>query len=214
MASGIRHKPIDAPGAVFHVTAHGVGDTAIFRSSYDKREFLTIYRNYLSPIPMRNSARRPYAKLHREVAVLGYCLLDNHFHLIVRQQTPDGMYKLMKRTQTAYVRYFNDRYGRRGPLFDACYAAKPVNSLRHARFSIAYAHLNHEIEQLDYEFSSHRLFLGKESNDWLDVKAGLAIFGGVSQYKRFLNQFGPSIIDRKLKKRGLCPESHAFRPIR
>lgn len=213
MASGIQIKPKDAGGASFHITAHGVGDTALFRCRQDKSEFLSIYRNYLSPIPFRNSAGRPYAKLHEAISVLGYCLLDNHFHLIVRQRTDDGMFELMKRTQTAYARHYNDRYKRRGPLFDARFAARPISDLRHARFSVAYAHLNHEIEQLDYEFSSHGLYLERDTSDWVDVQAGLAIFGGTDQYKRFLNQFGPSVIDRKLEKRGLCRQTHRFRPV-
>lgn len=192
---------MDARNATFHVTAHGVGDTKIFRCDQDKREFLSRYRNYLSPAVTRNSARRRYRKLHDEVSLLAYCLLDNHFHLIVHQETPDGMAKLMARTQTAYVRYFNDRYKRRGPLFDARYAARPIRDHRHAMYSVAYTHLNHEVEQLDYEFSSHRLYMGEYDADWIDVPRGLRIFGGTDAYQAFLNREGPAILARKLDKR-------------
>lgn len=213
MASGTFIKPVDAPNTTFHVTAHGVGDTKIFRCQQDKREFLSRYRNYLSPAIVRNSARRQYRKLHDEVSLLGYCLLDNHFHLIVHQESRDGMAKLMARTQAAYVRYFNDRYKRRGPLFDARYAAEPIRDHRHAKYSVAYVHLNHEIEQLDYEFSSHRYYMGDCESDWIDVQRGLRIFGDVDSYKAFFNREGSAIIARKLRNRELCRTTHKYQPI-
>lgn len=203
MASGIFIKPIGAWNATFHVTAHGVGDTKIFLCSQDKREFLSRYCNYLSPQVIRNSSRRRYRKLHDEVSLLAYCLMDNHFHLILHQETAEGMANLMARTQTAYVRYFNDRYRRRGPLFDARYAAQPIRDHRHAKFSIAYTHLNHEAEQRDYEFSSHRLYLGEYNCDWIDVRRGIRIYGGVDAYRAFLDRAGPAILANKLAKRGL-----------
>lgn len=214
MASGIFIKPVDARNATFHVTAHGVGNTDIFRCARDKREFLSRFRNYLSPAVIRNTARRRYAKLHNEVSVLAYCLMDNHFHLIVHQETADGMAGLMARTQTAYVRYFNDRYRRRGPLFDARYAAKPIRDHRHAVHGVAYVHLNHEIKQLDYEFSSHRLYMGDDVSDWVDVTRGLGIFGDKDAYTAFLDREGPAILARKLDRLGLDREKHAYRPIR
>jgi hypothetical protein len=213
LASGIQIKPTNASNRTFHVTAHGVGDTKVFRSPQDKREFLTRYRNYLSPQVYRNSARRKYAKLHDQVSLLSYCLVDNHFHEVVHQNTPNGMANLLARTQAAYVRYFNDTHGRKGPLFDARYAAQPINDADHAKFAIAYVHLNEPFAQLDYPYSSHAFYTGERSADWLDHEAGLAIFGGYDNYKQFLNRAGPSIIRRKIEARGLDPKRYPYRPL-
>ncbi len=213
MPSGVFIKPVDAPNTLFHVTVHGVGSERIFRCRQDMLEFLSRYRNYLDPNPQQNSSRHCYANLRDRVSLLAYCLLDNHFHLVVHQRTSDGMVALMRRTQPAYVRYFNDRYRRRGPLFDARYAATPIRDADHARNCLAYVHLNHTIEQLGYEFSSHPVYTGRERADWIDARAGLRIFGGHGGYRTYINRVGPRMIDRKLELRGLCRDTHRYRPI-
>jgi putative transposase len=214
LASGIFLKSTDSPNSTFHVTAHGVGDLKIFRGRQDMRHFLTRFRNYLSPQPYADASRHPYLKLHDEVSLLAYCLMENHFHLLIHQKTADGLQALMRRTLTGYGIYFNRRYGWRGPILDARHAAKPVLDADHAKNTLAYIHLNDPIEQLDYEFSSHALMLGDTGWDWIDTEAALAIYGGADAYRNFLNRRGPRIIEEKLAERGLDPHAHPYRPIK
>jgi REP element-mobilizing transposase RayT len=206
-------QPADAPNRTFHVTAHGVGNTDIFRSRADMREYLAKHRNYLSREPYRNAARRPYVKLHDDVSLLAFCLMRNHFHLVIHQRRSDGLASLMDRTQRAYAKSFNNKYNRRGPLFDARYNAKPILDAEHAKHAIAYVHLNEPIQQLDYEFSSHNLMVGESSWDWIDIEASLAIFGGVDAYKAHLDRRGPGLIEAKLNEQGLDPGRSPYRPI-
>lgn len=175
-------------------------------------EYLARFANYLSPAVRRDSSRHPYEKLIGQVAVIAYCLLGNHLHLVINDITGSGMSRLMHRVQNSYVRYFNLKYGRRGPLFDARFAAKPIQTADHARSTIAYVHLNEPFKQLDYPFSSHAIYAGARSSDWLDHQAGLAIFGGYDHYREYLNRTGPSIVEQKVKARGLDPAKHPYRP--
>lgn len=213
MASGIQLKPTDAANARFHVTAHAIGTERLFRDDQDKREFLARLRNYLDPREIRNSARRAYVKLHELVSLETFALLDTHFHLMLNQAAPDGMFQLMHRVQSSYGRYYNDRYHRRGPVFDGRYAAQPITEIAHARMCVAYIHLNHPIEQLEHPFTGHRLCMGEEQTDWIDSEAAIRYFGGVERCKSFLNREGPGIIERKLERAGLCRQTYRYRPI-
>ena len=214
MASGIHLKPKDAANSAFHVTAHGVGNLQIFRNRRDMREFLARFRNHLSTHTYRDASRRAYAKLFDRVSLLSFCLMPNHFHLLIHQSAPNGMEDLMRRTLTSYGIYFTNSYGWRGPILDARYAAKPILDAEHAKNTIAYIHLNDPIQQLDYEFSSHALMLGESTWDWIDTAAALNIYGGVDAYTSFLNRRGPGIVEAKLAENGIDPTRHPYRPIK
>lgn len=211
--SGIVVAPSAAYRGLHHVTAHAVGNELILRDHRDKSEFLARFRNYLEPSETRNSAGTPYVKLFDEVALITFGLLNNHYHLILQELVLGGVNRLMRRTQPAYSRYFNDRYTRRGPLYDRSFEPTPIVDAAHARRAIAYVHLNHVVEQLEYRYTGHRLFVGEDRCDWVNSEAGIKLYGSVGRYKRYLNRHGPAIIDRKLQKYGMCRETYKYRPI-
>ncbi|QQS18605.1 transposase [Candidatus Saccharibacteria bacterium] len=65
-----------------------------------------------------NKANRHKATvIGSEVQLLAYCLMPNHFHLLLYQESDRGVEKLMRRVTTGYVMYFNNRYARVGGLF-------------------------------------------------------------------------------------------------
>lgn len=204
---------IDPYRNLFHVTAHAVGREKLFRSDVDKREFLSRFRNYLDPAEIRDAARHPYPKLHDQVSLVTYGLIDNHYHLILEQLSQGGIGNLMHRVQSSYGRYYNDLYDGRGRIFDRPFKPTPIADSAHAKRAIAYVHLNHLIDQLDYPFTGHQLFMAESRPSWISVETGLDVFGGVNRYKAFLNAEGPAIVDRKLQKAGMCRLTYRYRPI-
>ncbi len=98
---------IEYPGAVYHVTARGNADQPIFTGPEDGGRFLEL--------------------LGREVAQQrwlchGYCLLENHFHLLI--ETPEAnLGRGMGRLSMTYSQWANRRHGRRGHLFAGRYKA-------------------------------------------------------------------------------------------
>lgn len=197
----------------FQVTAHGVGTLKPFLRNIDKREFLGRLCWYLSPTVVRDAKRRPYAKLFDEVAVMAYCVLDNHFHLIIHQYTADGMSKLMMRVLSGYGKYYNREHNWRGPIFDARYAADPIRSSDHMREMLGYAILNDPIGQLDNEFCSNAVHLGERNCHWLRNELTLNVFDGVEGYRAYMNRTGPKRVESKLKRWGVDPALHPYRPI-
>lgn len=213
MASGIQLKPTDAANSTFHVTSHGVGDLRPFFNVVDKREFIDRFKFYLSSEPYTDRSRRPYEKLIGQDSLLAFCILDNHFHALVHQTQLDGMRRLFTRVLASYGRYYNFKYSRRGPIFDGRYAARPVVSFDHAKRVITYIHLNDPIQQFDNPFSSHGLYLDGRQRDWLDVEAGLRIYGGIDGYRDFTNRNGERIVASKLQRWGIDPTLHPYRPF-
>ena len=75
------------------------------------------------------------------VTVLAWCLMGNHFHLMV-DDPHDRISNAMQCALTAYSKYFNKKTGRTGHLFDNRYFRIPVESDSQALALIDYIHLN------------------------------------------------------------------------
>ena len=100
-----RQARLDAPGTLHHVMGRGIEATKIFRGDADREDFLS----RLGELCQTGA-----------LAVYGWALLENHFHLLVRtghEPLSRGMRKLL----TGYVINFNLRYKRHGHLFQNRY---------------------------------------------------------------------------------------------
>jgi REP element-mobilizing transposase RayT len=182
-------KPRRAPNTTFHVYNRGANRRTIFLDDADRRQFLQCFRQYISPGRFTDSSGRPYRSLAGTIDVLAYCLMPNHYHLVVHQHDATAMSTLMKRAMTAYVRYFNHRYGRVGVLFASPYRAAPKYDSFEIQTAIAYVHLNHP-DGANYKFSSHNAYTGVvEPPDWLNIQSGLAVFGTRARYERFIAEY-------------------------
>lgn len=123
---------------------------------------------------------------------------------------------LLHRSLTAYTKYFNRRTGHLGLLFGSRYKAILIEDADpyYMKYAIAYTHLNDPILQLDHPWTSHLIYMGEEASNWVDVEAGLALFGGRVEYAKFMNTYGPGIVNKKLEKLGLQDDpTLAYRPI-
>jgi REP element-mobilizing transposase RayT len=189
LASRNERKPSHAAAAYFHVYNRGVNGDAVFRSGTDYREFLQCFRRHLSTDDFRDSHNRPYRKLHRSVTLIAYCLMPNHFHLVLRQSEPDGMSRLMRSAMIGYGQYFNNRYDRYGPLFQGRYKASLIDTRTYAQRAIAYVHLNHPEQGLAQELTSHRLFVESARCDWIDASQGVAFYGDRAAYLAYLDAY-------------------------
>ena len=214
MATGVELKPTNAPNTSWHVTIRSIRELKPFLTRRLKATILNRFYIHLSPDETRDRYRRKHTKLIGLVEVAAYCVMDNHLHVIIHQFTADGMYRLMQRVLSAFVRDYNRGRPRKGPIFDARHAATPLRDSEpdHVKAAIAYVHLNHPIEQLDYEWGSHIVLTGERACSWIDRERTLAIFGGVEAYVEYMNRNGPRLVRTKLKEWGLPEDSHPYRP--
>ena len=162
----------------------GVEKREIFLDSDDYRTFLFLLKFYLSP---KNSFKGSDPKmgyyikknLNGRIELLAYCLMSNHFHLLVRQSAKDGITDLMRCVNTSYVAYFNKRYARVGALFAGKFKAVLVESEPYLLHLSRYIHLNPASIGKDfvtYNFSSYLDYLTKRKTSWLNSKVILDYF--------------------------------------
>jgi REP element-mobilizing transposase RayT len=102
---------IEFPGAVHHVTSRGDRREPIYRGDVDRRCHLDVLAQALSRF---------------DAGVLAYCLMGNHFHLVV--QTHSGqLSRLMRHVNGVYTQAFNRRHGLTGHLFQGRFKALMVD---------------------------------------------------------------------------------------
>lgn len=189
--------PPDLPDTTYHVFNRGLGRQVIFFDDLDRREFVQCFRRHLSPVEFVDQWGRPYKKMNDQVSVLAYCLMPNHFHLVLHQLTSDGISRLMHAAMAGYTRYFNRRHGRSGRLCGGGFRAVPKLDPTDAATAILYVHCNNEMNA-EYEFCSHNAYMAGELRgepsvgppvDWLDIRGGLKIFRGRDEYARRLARY-------------------------
>ena len=102
-----RSARLDVLGVVQHVMARGIEGREIFGGDRDREAFL----DRLASVITTGGAQ-----------LLGWSLMSNHFHLVVR---PQKLYlkDIMRRLMTGYAGWYNRRHERRGHLFQNRYGA-------------------------------------------------------------------------------------------
>lgn len=127
---------------------------------------------------------RRLADIHERFGVqtLAYCLMDNHYHLLLR--TPvGGLSTAMQHLGLVYTRHTNDRLGRDGPLFRGRFTSFAVTTDNYLMQAARYIHRNSlDIEGVGapvvYRWSSYRTFLGlRRRPDFLDTSWVLGLHG-------------------------------------
>ena len=76
------------------------------------------------------------------VKILAYCLMPNHFHLLIEEIKEGGISKFMQKLQTGYTMYFNKKFERSGVLFQGRFKSRHADSGNYARYLFSYVHLN------------------------------------------------------------------------
>lgn len=142
----------------YHAYNRGVEKRNIFLDEQDYSVFLHFLKQYLSP-PQRKGIYltmtgldlvrpRPIQTLYDEIDLLAYCLIPNHYHLLLEQKTIDGMTKLLRRLCTSYSMYFNKKYDRVGSLFQGTYKAALIDRDEYLLHLSRYIHLNPVIDKV------------------------------------------------------------------
>jgi putative transposase len=162
-----RQLRIEYPGAFYHVFSRGNQKQPVFLSDDDFFFFLKCLR-----------------EAHEKFGVIVhvYCLMPNHYHLIL--ETPLGnLSKIMHILNTTYTIYFNKKHKRCGHLFQGRYKSILIEAESYAQELSRYIHLNpvrSEIVELpeQYPWSSYEIYRGKAKLErWLDTGFVLSLFG-------------------------------------
>lgn len=76
------------------------------------------------------------------VSIGAYCLMPNHFHLILTQPEEGSISRFMLKLSTAYSMYYNNKYKRTGALFEGKFKSQHASDDRYLKYLFSYVHLN------------------------------------------------------------------------
>jgi len=202
------------PDAMYHVYNRGVDKRIIFVDERDYSVFLSFLKyalltdeqkskleivdNKLLSESQRFNLRRE--NLSEKVELVGFCLMPNHFHLLLYQYDIEGITKLMRSVCTGYSMYFNKRHKRIGTLFQGVYKASRINSDSYWTHISRYIHLNPlDIgkDYINYTYSSYRNYIGDARADWLKPEKVMDCFSSVREYETFVREYIPYKKDLK-----------------
>ncbi len=134
-----------APGEYYHIYNRGNSKQKIFngKSDYDRFLKLLYLANSLEGFHF-SDIQNPYAveRRGRLVSIGAYCLMPNHFHLLITPLEDGDVSKFMKKLGTAYSMYFNTRYARVGTLFEGKFRSEYLDSDQYLKYIFSYIHLN------------------------------------------------------------------------
>ena len=128
--------------SIYHIFNRGVEKRIIFQDEQDYNVFLSYIKEYLSPQGDTLRYRDLRGKYYTEIKLLAFCLMPNHFHLLIKQIDKNSIKKLTQSLFTRYSMYFNKKYKRVGKLFQSAYKATNVIDKEHLLYVSKYIHLN------------------------------------------------------------------------
>jgi putative transposase len=79
----------------------------------------------------------------KEIVNIGsYCLMPNHFHILIADIDEGNISRFMQKLSTAYAMYFNKKYQRSGSLFEGKFKAEHASSDKYLKYLFSYINLN------------------------------------------------------------------------
>lgn len=150
-------RPKLSNGGVYHIVMRGVEGKIIFPQKEDHFSFLHDLYEFNDEEAVswefrakraENNATRTVLEVSKEkrqrkllVEILAFCLMPNHFHLLLRQLRDEGISKFMRK-MGGYATYINKKYNRQGHLYQGRFKAVEVLNESQLRNTLVYIHTN------------------------------------------------------------------------
>ncbi|MBI3255953.1 MAG: transposase [Candidatus Andersenbacteria bacterium] len=197
-----------APGETYHIYNRGVNKADIFVDDNDRQRFLDLLIYYLPQgepssfsFAIRNLSKQERQDIIQNrrtnpgkglVDLLGYCLMGNHIHLLLRENSEKGIATYLQRVFTGYAKYFNTRHERTGPLFSGRFRAVRVIGDEQFLHVTRYIHLNPFVARMvkqvsDYKWSSLAEYVSDDGHYSYCHKELLQGMMPAKEYRKFVN---------------------------
>ena len=185
----------------FHnVYNRGTDKRIVFNDVEDYRRFI-LYLNILNDIEIKSPTDGGISteeETHnicpeRLVNLIAFCLMPNHFHMLLHERIAGGISKFMQRLSTAYTMYFNEKNERSGALFQGRFKSKFVDSELYLLKIIDYIHSNPKGlpgSLRGHEWSSYHYYCGENKFGYLLQPEALNEFTKIEMgedYRKWLN---------------------------
>ena len=170
-----RRKREFVPGHYYHLYNRGNNRQTIF---FERENYLYFLRQFR------------YFVAERTVHVVAYCLMPNHYHLLIYLRE-DTLSAAMHRFTMSYTNAINRRYGRCGSLFQGRFQTVYVDSDDYLLHLTRYIHLN-PVEAgfvkrpEDWEFSSYQEYVNLRPGTLPKLDYVLPQLGTIEAYRQFV----------------------------
>ena len=169
-------KPLLLPGNYYHFYNRGVNRQPIFFQKENWGFFIKQMRRYFQTDLL---------------IVLAYCLMPNHYHLLVYLKAENISKKVMQPFGTSYVKAINKQQKRVGPLYQGPFKAKHVDSDAYLTHLTRYIHLNPVRAKLvdhpaDWPYSSYNEYIGTRNGTLPQTDFILSQFASRDTYRGFV----------------------------
>lgn len=197
-----------------HIYNKGVEAKIIFNDEQDYEVFLGYLKDYLTPPADPESIKQAFTvngRLFRgvphqpknyfnQVELIAYCLMPNHFHLLLHQKTTGSIENFIKSLCIRYSIYFNKKYQRTGTLFGGRYKCIRIDNPSHLRLLTRYFHQAGG-------YSSYPEYLSKRHTPWVNTNVVLSLQkDSQSSYQDFVDKSQLDPTEQKLLE-GIILES-------
>jgi len=187
---------------IYHVLNRGVEKRAIVTSNYDRHRFVRDLYEMNDARPVKNlwyRAKEPfssdfvnhYDERERLVIIHGWCLMGNHYHILLSEKKSGGLTIFLRKLNIGYANYFNEKYERSGSLFQGRTKKILIEHEAHFLWILHYIHFN----PLDFlkgagDWRTQCLMSGTQALKWLEQYRW-------SSYRDYLGtgEFSPILVD-------------------
>jgi len=176
------------PDSYYHVYVRGGNKQKIFIEDADYKYFLKLFDRYLSNKPVISKTNEIYPNFLNEIEILAYCLMKNHFHILIYQYELPNLEKFMQSIMTSYSRYFNLKYKRTGHIYESRYKAVRIDQNSYLQHVSRYIHLNPRVWER-YKYSSLRYYRNENVQFWLNTNRILEQFTTKQEYLEFVADY-------------------------
>lgn len=164
-----------AQGEYYHVFNRGNAKADIFCDHEDYKLFLNRLLEAVYPERQDVKGALSHGRNQRKplpegaFSLVTYCLMPNHFHILLGQHSELPISTLMLKVATSYSKLFNKKYNRVGSLFQDQFKAVQVENNEQLLYLSAYIHLNPQTAKLvaraeEYPYSSYREYVSGQGN--------------------------------------------------
>jgi putative transposase len=133
-------------GEIYHIYNRGVNKMNIFLDEQDFRVFAArlkenLFPELINPLLSKHAVRRKTLPPN-SYDLISYCLMPNHFHLLIKQNTNLPITQLILKVCTGYSKYFNKKYGRIGAIFQDRFKSVRIHKNNQLLWVSYYIHKN------------------------------------------------------------------------
>ena len=187
-------------GEYYHLYNRGIDKRIIFKSKKDYERFMMLL--YVSNsneqfFRLDNLINQQHKKFNQILALKkseplisigAWCLMPNHFHLMVKQEIDGGITRFMRKAGVGYAMFFNMKYQRKGSLFGGLFKSKLIGEDDdYMKQLFGYIHIN----SLDIEFSNWKHGDVKATGD---MKKFLSLY----PYSSYLDYIGEDRVEKNV----------------